>query len=113
MSCVNVIAADSTEEAHFLSTSFLQLATGIVTGRRAPLPPPVTSMDGLWSEHEQAAVYQMMRYAFIGDSKTVVKGLSAFCEEAAPDEIMVTTNIYDPAKRIHSYEVLKDAIGNA
>jgi len=110
MACVNVIAADTTEEAQYLSTSFLQLATGIVTGRRAPLPPPVQRMDGLWSDYEKAAVYQMMHYAFIGDSEQVLQELTAFQQETALDEIMVTTNIYDPAKRIHSYEVLKAAV---
>lgn len=109
MACVNVIAADTTEEAQFLSTSFMQLARGIVTGQRKPLPPPVPSMDGLWTEHEKAAVYQLMHYAFIGDKRKVLDGLTGFQTETQLDEIMVTSHLYDPAARIHSYEILKEA----
>jgi len=110
MACVNVIAADSHEEAHYLSTSFLQLARGIITGQRRPLPPPVKSMDGLWTDMEQAAVRQMMRYAFIGDGVAVREGLRSFQETHRLDEIMVTSHIFDPTAREHSYEVLWEAV---
>jgi len=109
MACVNVIAADTNDEAQRLATSFYQLATGIITGKRRPLQPPVDSMDGLWSEYEEAAVKQMMHYAFIGDGARVAAQLSAFEDDNQLDEIMVTTHVYDPAARIHSYEVLKAA----
>ncbi|RYD57304.1 MAG: LLM class flavin-dependent oxidoreductase [Sphingobacteriales bacterium] len=110
MACVNVIVGDTTEEAEYLSTSFLQLARGIVTGQRRPLPPPVPSMDGLWTGQEQAAVYHMMQYAFIGDKEKVAQGLTGFQAHTQLDEIMVTSHMYDINKRIRSYELLKDAI---
>ena len=109
MACVNVIAADTSKEAERLATSFYQLATGIITGKRKPLQPPVESMDELWSEYEEAAVKQMMHYAFIGDAEKIGKELSYFQEQNQLDEIMVTSHIYDPNARIHSYEVLKEA----
>lgn len=111
MACVNVIAADTDEEAQHLATSYYQLVTGIITGRRRPLPPPVASMDGLWTEYEEASVKQMAHYAFIGNGKTISLTLNAFQEETQLDEIMVTSHIYDPQSRIHSYEVLMDAHG--
>lgn len=110
MACVNVIAADTNDDARYLATSFMQLATGIVTGQRRPLPPPVDSMEGLWSAEVQAAVYQMMQYSFIGDSKAISAGLTQFQQQTQLDEIMVTTHVYDPAARIHSYEVLMETI---
>jgi luciferase family oxidoreductase group 1 len=112
MACVNVIAADTTDEAQYLSTSFLQLARGIVTGQRKPLPPPVTSMEGLWTEQEKAAVYHMMQYAFIGSSQKVLEGLAGFQQQTQLDEIMVTTHVYDPVARMRSYELLKEAIAD-
>ncbi len=110
MACVNVIAAETTQEANYLSTSFLQLARGIITGQRKPLPPPVATMEGLWSPQEQAAVSQMMHYAFIGDRQKVSDGLTQLQNETQLDEIMVTSHIYDPAARIHSYEILKEVL---
>lgn len=107
MACVNVIAADTNEEAERLATSFFQLATGIITGRRRPLQPPVDSMDGLWGEYEEAAVREMMKYTFIGDKKRISNDLSYFQKHAQVDELMVTSHIFDTEARIHSYEVLK------
>jgi alkanesulfonate monooxygenase SsuD/methylene tetrahydromethanopterin reductase-like flavin-dependent oxidoreductase (luciferase family) len=109
MACVNVIAADSNEEAERLATSFYQLATGIITGKRRQLQPPVDSMEGLWSEQEEAAVKQMMHYAFVGDCERVGAAIRHFERETQLDELMVTSHIYDPVARIHSYEVLREA----
>lgn len=109
MACVNVIAADTNDEAHYLATSFYQLATGIITGRRRPLPPPVKSMNEHWSEYEEAAVKQMMHYAFIGDAAHIRSSLESFQQQTQLDELMITSHIYDPAARIHSYELLKAA----
>ncbi len=108
MACVNVIAAESNREAERLATSFYQLARGIISGQRRPLQPPVENMDGRWTPTEEAAVKQMMRYAFIGDPENVRTGLQSFQEEMQLDEIMVTSHIYDPEARIGSYRILWD-----
>jgi luciferase family oxidoreductase group 1 len=110
MACVNVIAADSTDEAQYLSTSFLQLIKGIVTGQRRPLPQPVKNVDDLWTDDVRALIYSMMHYSFIGDKMKVLNELTKFQAAAQLDEIMVTSHIYDPAARMHSYEVLKEAL---
>ncbi len=110
MACVNVIAADTNEEAQFLSTSFMQLVKGIVTGKRKPLQPPVADAAHLFSDDVQAVIQQMMYYSFIGDAQKVHDGLTKFQQAAHLDEIMVASHIYDPSARIHSYEVLKEAI---
>jgi luciferase family oxidoreductase group 1 len=111
MACINVIAADTNGEAERLATSFYQLATGIISGKRRPLQPPADSMDGLWTEYEAAAVKQMMHYTFIGDGEKIKSQLTSFQQQTQLDEIMVTAHIYDPQARIHSYEVLKQVQG--
>jgi luciferase family oxidoreductase group 1 len=106
MACVNVIAADTDEEAQYLATSFYMLALGIVTGKRKPLQPPVKNMDGIWAEYEKAAVLQMMEYTFTGSAKTVQEGLQTFLNDTGVDEIMVASYIYDNALKIRSYELI-------
>jgi luciferase family oxidoreductase group 1 len=106
MVCINVITADTDEEAQYLATSFYRLAMGIVTNKRKPLQPPVKSMDGLWSDYEKAAVMQMMQYSFIGSAETVRKGLQAFSDDTNVDEIMVASYIYDNDAKIHSYDLI-------
>ena len=108
MACVNVIAADTDEEAQRLATSFYRLALGIIRNSRIPLQPPVDSMDGLWDDYEKAAVSQMMHFSFIGSAKTVKAGLEAFLADTGVDEIMVASYIYENAAKIYSYKLISD-----
>lgn len=110
MACVNVIAADTDAEAEHLATTFYQLARGIITGQRKPLPPPVASMDGIWTEYEEAAIRQMMTYSFIGGPDKIRKQLEAFVSATGVNELMVTSHIYDPAARRASYRILAGAL---
>ena len=54
MACVNVVAADTDEEAEILATSFYQMALGMIRNKRRPLQPPErcsrrTSLRSIWS----------------------------------------------------------------
>lgn len=104
MACINVIAADTDEEANFLSTSFYQLAIGIITGQRNALQPPVNTME--WSNYEKMAVNQMMEYSFIGSAETVRKGLEQFVDFTRVNELMITSHIFDHKARLKSFEIL-------
>jgi luciferase family oxidoreductase group 1 len=106
LACINVVAADSDEEANYIATSFYQLAMGIIHGSTKPLQPPVENMDAVWSESEKAAILQMMKYTFIGSLKTIKEKLELFLNETQVDEIMVTSHIYNQSDRIRSYEIL-------
>ncbi|WP_207435739.1 LLM class flavin-dependent oxidoreductase [Sabulibacter ruber] len=106
MACVNVIAADTDEEAIHLSTSLYQSFLNVVRGTAKPMQPPVKSMDGLWDASERYAVQQMLRYSFIGGPKTIEEELKAFVDQTGVDEIMVGSNIYDHAARLRSYEIV-------
>ena len=112
MAGVNVIAAATDAEAEHLATSFYQLARGIITGQRSPLPPPVASMDGLWSHYEEAAIRQMMAYTFIGGPEKIRRELNAFRNATGVNELMVVSHIYDPAARRESYRILAETLGS-
>src|SRR5699024_2957216 len=90
-------------EAAHLATSFYRMALGIIRDERMPLQPPAP-LDEHWSPAEEAAVKQMMRYAFIGSTQTVATGLQQFVEETQADEIMITSYIYDQQDKIASLE---------
>ena len=108
MACINVIAADTDEEANYLASSFYKLASGIITNQRKPLQPPVKNFLNEWDEYEKAPVLQMMKYTFIGSAKTVKKGLQSFLDDTRVDEIMVASYVYDNDAKIHSYELIGD-----
>jgi luciferase family oxidoreductase group 1 len=106
MACVNVTAADTDEEANYLATSFYQMALGMVRNQRRPLPPPVASMNTLWSEPEKAAISNMTQYAFIGSVPTIKAGLESFLERTGVDEIMITSHVYSLESKMHCYELV-------
>jgi alkanesulfonate monooxygenase SsuD/methylene tetrahydromethanopterin reductase-like flavin-dependent oxidoreductase (luciferase family) len=111
MACVNVVAADTVEEAAFISTSFLQLAVGIITGKRRPMQPPVKNMDDYWSEYEKAAVSQMMTYSFVGDAELIRVNMHDFIDETQTDEIMVVGHIFEHKARLRSFEIVSEVFG--
>jgi luciferase family oxidoreductase group 1 len=105
IACVNVVAADSDQEANRLATSVRQFILGIVSGKRRPLQPPVDDMDPLWTSFEAEAVNQMLSYAFVGGPKTLTAKLRDFLEKTGVNEIMATAHIFDHGARLHSYEL--------
>ncbi|WP_424493503.1 LLM class flavin-dependent oxidoreductase [Salinimicrobium sp. GXAS 041] len=106
IACVNVIAAETDEEAERLATSQKQFALGIIRNERKPMPPPVDNMEELWNEGEKATIQQMMHYSFIGSEETIRKKITAFVEKTRVNEVMVVSHIYDHDERLKSYEIL-------
>jgi len=102
MACVNVVAADTDEEAERLATSVKQMFIGVITGRRSLLQPPVENMDRIWDEMEEQGVESMLKYSFVGSRQTIHNRLSAFVEEFGVDEVMATSHIYDQQASLHS-----------
>lgn len=103
--CVNVIAADTDDEANYLATSFYQLALGMVRNLRQPMPRPVRDMDNRWSMEERAAVLQMLHYSFVGSTDTISRDLGTFAAKTGVDEIMIATHIYDEKAKLRSMEL--------
>jgi len=105
MACVNVIAADTDEIAHYLATSAYQLVLGLIRNNRKPLAPPTAHMDTLWSAEERAAVNQMFYYSFVGSTDTLAAELTSFVENTGVNEIMITTHVFDVNAKLRSLEL--------
>lgn len=106
IACVNAIVANTDEEAERYATSFYQMFLGIFRNERKPLPPPVESMEAIWTEREKMGVMQMMEFSFIGNMDTVQKGLQKFLDNTMVDEIMVASNVYDLDAKKRSMEFI-------
>jgi luciferase family oxidoreductase group 1 len=105
---VNVIAADTDDEARHLFTSAQQSFTNLFRGARGKLQPPIDDIESYWSPHEKAQAMNMLSRSFVGSPKTVQGGLETFIAETGADEVMVAAAIYDHSKRLRSYEILSD-----
>ncbi len=110
MACVNVVAADTDEQAEYLATSVKQMFKGVITGRRQLLQPPVDDMADVWTVFEEGAVMEMLAYSFIGSKQTIHKKLSNFVRENGVDEIMATSHIYDHAARLKSFRLFSEVV---
>ncbi|MGO3181611.1 MAG: LLM class flavin-dependent oxidoreductase [Aequorivita sp.] len=106
MACINVVVAETDEEAEYLSTSMKLFMLNIIRNTRSPLPPPVESMNGLWSPMEEAHVSKMMQYAFVGSKETVRKKILGFISETRVDEIIIAAYLHDQKARLRSFELL-------
>ncbi|WP_375435954.1 LLM class flavin-dependent oxidoreductase [uncultured Hymenobacter sp.] len=110
LACVNVVAADTDAEAQWLATSLQQFMLGVISGKPAPLQPPVESMDALWGPTQQQAVGQMLAYSFVGGKATLQHDLQQFAARTRINEIMAVSNIYSHEARVHSYQLLAEAL---
>lgn len=108
MPCINIVAADTDEEAEWLATSLKQMFMGVVSGERKPMPPPVDDMSERWTPRQRAAVRQMLSYSFIGSKETIKRELSEFLDETQADEIMIASYLYDHEKRLQSHRILAE-----
>ncbi len=107
---VPVVAAETDAEAERLSTSMLQRHLKLI--RREPIfvPPPLDSMEGLWSEAERDQVLARLGAAAIGGPETVRRELGSFLEQTGADELIFTSDVYDHALRLRSFEIAADTV---
>ncbi|MDQ0268297.1 LLM class flavin-dependent oxidoreductase [Cytobacillus purgationiresistens] len=105
---MNVIAADTDEQAAYLATSMQQSFLGMIRNKRDGLKPPVKNMDELWSPHEKAMLQQQLGSSIIGGRDKVKEKLADFIAETGANEVIVNGQIYDHQERLRSYEIVAD-----
>ncbi|WP_420488381.1 LLM class flavin-dependent oxidoreductase [Gottfriedia acidiceleris] len=104
---LNVVVADTDQEAKRLFTtqqqSFLNLIRG---GKPSLLKPPVDDMEEIWSPYEKETLENQMKLSAIGTIETVTEKLQTVLNMTKADEIMVNGSVFDHAARLYSYELL-------
>ncbi|MEH6904782.1 LLM class flavin-dependent oxidoreductase [Neobacillus drentensis] len=110
MVCLNVIAAETDEEAQFLSTTMQQFFLNVVRGTQNPLQPPVENLDEIWTPMEKEMAASKQSVTLLGSKETVRQQLTKFQEYYNVDELMAVSYIYDTEKQKRSYEILKEVV---
>jgi luciferase family oxidoreductase group 1 len=103
---VNVIAADTDEEAAWLSSSMQQQFLFLLRNTPGKLQPPVENMDTLSTGYEKSLLAQRLGSSIIGSAETVKQKLQGFLDETQADEMIVNAQIFDHQARLRSYEIL-------
>jgi luciferase family oxidoreductase group 1 len=105
MLALNVFAAETSAEAHYLFTTPQQQFVNLVRGVPGLLPAPVGNMDLIWQPHEKAYVDKALSCSVIGNPAEVKQGIQQFIDQHQPNELMLAAMIHDPKARQKSYEI--------
>ncbi len=107
---VNIIAAETDAEARYLATSQQMSFANLVRGARKLTQPPIDDIDSYWSPQEKAHASQMLGCSIIGSRDTVRRGIDALLDRTRADELMIVSDMYDPAKRLRSFEIIAEVM---
>ncbi|WP_226583896.1 LLM class flavin-dependent oxidoreductase [Halobacillus litoralis] len=110
---VNVVAADTDEEAERLATSLQQQFLNLVRNTNMLLQPPVDNMEEIWTPQEKLALMQQLGSSIIGSKETVKEKLQNFQSETNADEMMIISQIYDHDARLRSYEIVSEIMSES
>src|SRR5215207_3324615 len=107
---VSVICAETDELARILASSMELAWVRMRSGKPGPLPSPEEAMAYPYTPADRhlANAYRYMQV--VGNPRTVRARLEELAEHTAAEEVMVTTNIYDHAERLRSYERLAEVL---
>jgi len=109
MLAYNVFAAETEIEAQLLATSLQQAFVQLRSGRPTALPPPVAGYAEGLAPQERAILEQVLACSAIGTAATVGAGLHAFVARTGADELMLTSQVFDHAARLRSFEIAATA----
>jgi luciferase family oxidoreductase group 1 len=110
---VNIIAADTNQEAARLFTSLQQSFVKLRRGQPGKLPAPTDDFESFASPVEQAQLRHALACSFVGGRDKVKEGLAAFIKQTRPDELIVSGHIFDHEARLRSFSIaaeVRDAL---
>ena len=102
---VNVVAADTDEEAALLLTSLEQAFVNLRSGNPTRLPPPLPGFAERLTEPQAALLHGILACAAVGSPDTVRGRLERLIARTQADELILTSQIYDHAARLRSFEL--------
>ena len=108
MLALPLVAADTDDEAQYLSTTSKQRVLELIRGNELWLKPPVESMDGLWSEQERAHVENFLSLSVVGGHVSIKHKLEMIAKQLEVDEFIFTNDVFDSEKRHRALEILME-----
>ncbi|MFD1794778.1 LLM class flavin-dependent oxidoreductase [Paracoccus aurantiacus] len=109
MLAVNVIAADTDEEARFLQSSQQLAFARLRSGQPGKLPAPTSDLSEI-TPPLQRMVSQALRVSAVGDAASVRDQLSSLIAQYKPDELILTGQIHNPEARRTSFRIAAEVL---
>jgi luciferase family oxidoreductase group 1 len=106
---MNVVAADTDEEAAHLFTTLQQNVIRMRRNTRGQLPPPIDDLDDFCDSHEKTTAAHTLRCSAVGSLQTVRKGMQYWLDQTGANEVIITGQIHDHHARLRSFEIAAEA----
>lgn len=106
---VNVIAADTNEQAEHVASSLYLKFLSLIRNTPGRTQPPVDNIDEVWSQREKMAVNDMLKNTFVGDKETVAAQMDEFVKRTGVQELMINSEAYHHEDRLRSFELIAEA----
>ncbi|QPM89436.1 LLM class flavin-dependent oxidoreductase [Pseudooceanicola algae] len=110
MMAMSVYAGDSDAEGAYLRTSMQQGFIKLRQGDPGPLPRPVKDIYDLYDPEIVEMVDRAFAVSATGSAETVRAQLEALLRQHGPDEVILASQIHDPAKRIRSFQIAAEQL---
>lgn len=110
MIALNVVAAETNDEAKKLFTSQQQMFIKLRRGNPGKIPPPIDDLRAYAHPTELHNLEQALSCSVVGNPDTVRQGVEHFIERLQPDELIVTNHVFDPNARRRSFEILAEVM---
>jgi luciferase family oxidoreductase group 1 len=110
MAGIPLVAAETDAEAERLATSAMQRHLKLIRGEPIFVPPPVESMEGLWSDGERFVVESRLGAAVVGGPESVRQKLAGMLAETGADELIFASDLYEHELRVRSFEIAASAM---
>jgi luciferase family oxidoreductase group 1 len=108
MAGVNIIVADTDEEAEKISTSLIRMIVSLLTGKRDALQAPIEMTAELRDIAKHPSVQEMLKFTFVGSKATVKKMVEDFLQKAPVDELIAVSHFYSAEDRVKSYRLFSE-----
>ena len=110
MAAMNVIAAETDEEAVLLASSIDQSFVALRSGTPGKLKPPVPNYRQSLPPGQLAMLEHVRQASAVGSPARVRDDIARFVERTGADEIVVSGATFDPAARQRSLELTMQAL---
>jgi len=106
---VAAIAAPTEERAEMLARANDLAMVRLMQNRPGPVPSPEEAAAHPWTEQELELAARRRRFVSVGTPDQVRDDVERRRREADADELIITTQVHDPAERRLSYELIAKA----
>lgn len=106
---MNVVAADTDEEAQHLFTSLQQNVIRMRRNTRGQFPPPIDNLDDFCEPHEKATAAHALQCSAVGSLETIKQEMQRWMDLTGANEVLVTGQLFDHQARLRSFEIAAQA----